>query len=80
MTLQILAHTPIIGRMEHKTDLDQLTLTEAAEKSGVSSGSLRRAIRLSHLDAKRFGKTYVITTKDLQRWLKEYHNPKMRRR
>ena len=45
-----------------------LTLTEAAAELGVSSATLRHQVQGGRLAATLFGKTYVITTAELERY------------
>jgi len=45
-----------------------LTLTEAAAKLGISAATLRHQVQGGRLAARLFGKTYVISTEELERY------------
>jgi excisionase family DNA binding protein len=45
-----------------------LTLTEAAEQLGIASSTLRHQVQTGRLKARLFGKTYVISTQELERY------------
>ena len=45
-----------------------LTLTEAAAELGISAATLRHQVQGGSLAARLFGKTYVITTDELERY------------
>jgi len=45
-----------------------LTLAEAAAELGISSATLRHQVQLGRLAARLFGKTYVITQVELERY------------
>ena len=45
-----------------------LTLSEAAAELGISSATLRHQVQLGRLTARLFGKTYVITVDELERY------------
>jgi excisionase family DNA binding protein len=45
-----------------------LTLTEAAAELGISAATLRHQVQGGRLAARLFGKTYVITTQELERY------------
>jgi excisionase family DNA binding protein len=45
-----------------------LTLAEAAAELGISSATLRHQVQLGRMTARLFGKTYVITAQELQRY------------
>ena len=45
-----------------------LTLTEAAAELGISAATLRHQVQLGRMQARLFGKTYVITTDELERY------------
>ena len=45
-----------------------LTLTEAAVQLGISAATLRHQVQGGRLAARLFGKTYVITTQELERY------------
>jgi excisionase family DNA binding protein len=45
-----------------------LTLTEAAAELGVSSATLRHQVQGGRLAARLFGKTYVISSEELERY------------
>ena len=45
-----------------------LTLTEAASQLGISAATLRHQVQGGRLAARLFGKTYVITTDELERY------------
>ena len=45
-----------------------LTLTEAAAELGISAATLRHQVQVGRLTARLFGKTYVITTEELERY------------
>ena len=45
-----------------------LTLTEAAAELGISAATLRHQVQLGRMQARLFGKTYVITADELERY------------
>ena len=45
-----------------------LTLTEAAAELGISSATLRHQVQLGRMQARLFGKTYVVSTEELERY------------
>ena len=45
-----------------------LTLTEAAAELGISAATLRHQVQGGRLAARLFGKTYVITADELERY------------
>jgi excisionase family DNA binding protein len=45
-----------------------LTLTEAAIELGISAATLRHQVQGGRLSARMFGKTYVVTTEELERY------------
>jgi len=45
-----------------------LTLTEAAIELGISAATLRHQVQGGRLSARMFGKTYVITADELERY------------
>jgi excisionase family DNA binding protein len=45
-----------------------LTLAEAAAELGISSATLRHQVQLGRMKARLFGKTYVITAQELERY------------
>jgi excisionase family DNA binding protein len=45
-----------------------LTLTEAAAELGISAATLRHQVQLGRMTARLFGKTYVITDQELERY------------
>jgi excisionase family DNA binding protein len=45
-----------------------LTLTEAAADLGISAATLRHQVQGGRLAARLFGKTYVVTTDELERY------------
>ena len=45
-----------------------LTLAEAAAELGISSATLRHLVQGRRLAARLFGKTYVISTEELERY------------
>ena len=45
-----------------------LTLTEAAADLGISAATLRHQVQGGRLAARLFGKTYVITAEELERY------------
>jgi len=45
-----------------------LTLTEAAVELGISAATLRHQVQGGRLAARLFGKTYVITTAEMERY------------
>jgi excisionase family DNA binding protein len=45
-----------------------LTLTEAAVELGISAATLRHQVQGGRLAARLFGKTYVITSDELERY------------
>jgi excisionase family DNA binding protein len=45
-----------------------LTLTEAAAELGISAATLRHQVQAGRLAATLFGKTYVITDEELERY------------
>ena len=45
-----------------------LTLTEAAIELGLASSTLRHQVQTGRLAAQLFGKTYVITADELERY------------
>jgi excisionase family DNA binding protein len=45
-----------------------LTLAEAAEQLGIASSTLRHQVQLGRMQARLFGKTYVISTEELERY------------
>ena len=45
-----------------------LTLSEAAEQLGISAATLRHQVQGGRLTARLFGKTYVITAQELERY------------
>ena len=45
-----------------------LTLTEAAAELGINAATLRHQVQGGRLAARLFGKTYVITTDELERY------------
>ena len=45
-----------------------LTLTQAAAELGISAATLRHQVQLGRMQARLFGKTYVITTDELERY------------
>jgi hypothetical protein len=46
-----------------------LNVKDAAKLVGVPEWTLREGILLGRLDAKKCGRTHVVLTRDLQRWL-----------
>jgi len=45
-----------------------LTLAEAAEQLGIAHATLRHQVQLGRMKARLFGKTYVISTEELERY------------
>lgn len=45
-----------------------LTLAQAAAELGISAATLRHQVQLGRMQARLFGKTYVITTDELERY------------
>jgi excisionase family DNA binding protein len=45
-----------------------LTLAEAAAELGISAATLRHQVQLGRVKARLFGKTYVITAEELERY------------
>jgi excisionase family DNA binding protein len=45
-----------------------LTLTEAAAELGISSATLRHQVQGGRLTARLFGKTYVVSREELERY------------
>ena len=45
-----------------------LTLTEAADQLGLSASTLRHQVQLGRMEARLFGKTYGISTDELERY------------
>ena len=45
-----------------------LTLTEAAAELGIIAATLRHQVQLGRMQARLFGKTYVITADELERY------------
>jgi len=45
-----------------------LTLTEAAAELGISSATLRHQVQGGRLAARLFGKTYVVTEREVSRY------------
>ena len=45
-----------------------LTLVEAASQLGLSASTLRHQVQLGRMHACLFGKTYVITDQELERY------------
>ena len=45
-----------------------LTLAEAAAELGISPATLRHQVQLGRMSARLFGKTYVITSEELERY------------
>jgi excisionase family DNA binding protein len=45
-----------------------LTLSEAAAQLGISPATLRHQVGLGRMTARLFGKTYVITAEELERY------------
>jgi excisionase family DNA binding protein len=45
-----------------------LTLAEAARELGVAHATLRHQVQLGRMEARLFGKTYVITQDELERY------------
>jgi len=45
-----------------------LTLTQAAAELGISAATLRHQVQLGRMQARLFGKTYVITADELERY------------
>ena len=62
-------HTPPVGRVWLDIDGDYLPLVEASEISGLSPNTLRAQIKNGVLPARLVGKTYVVRTKDLDRYI-----------
>jgi excisionase family DNA binding protein len=54
---------------------EMLTLTEAAELIGLDSSGLRRAILAGKLPATKFGKTWIVSREDVERWNAEQRKP-----
>jgi predicted transcriptional regulator len=45
-----------------------LTLAEAAAELGIAHATLRHQVQLGRMKAQLFGKTYVVTTEELERY------------
>jgi excisionase family DNA binding protein len=45
-----------------------LTLTEAAAELGLSASTLRHQVQLGRMQARLFGKTYVVTEREVSRY------------
>jgi excisionase family DNA binding protein len=45
-----------------------LTLAQAAAELGITSSTLRHQVQLGRMKARLFGKTYVISTEELERY------------
>ena len=45
-----------------------LTLAKAAAELGISAATLRHQVQLGRMTARLFGKTYVITDEELERY------------
>ena len=45
-----------------------LTLSQAAVELGISAATLRHQVQLGRMKARLFGKTYVITDEELERY------------
>lgn len=51
---------------------DLLTLLEAADYAGLSHETLRAQIRNGKLDAKKLGRDWVVTRKEMDRYIREH--------
>jgi excisionase family DNA binding protein len=52
--------------------MDEMTIGEAAERSGYSEGHLRRLVREGKIDGRRVGeRMYLIDTQSLARYIDE---------
>ena len=45
-----------------------LTLTQAAAELGISAATLRHQVQLGRMKARLFGKTYVVTETEVNRY------------
>jgi excisionase family DNA binding protein len=45
-----------------------LTLAQAAAELGIAHATLRHQVQLGRMKARLFGKTYVISTEELERY------------
>ena len=48
-----------------------LTLTEAAERLGLAASTLRHQVQTGRLRAELYGKTYVVTEAEVERYRRE---------
>lgn len=51
-----------------------LTLAEAARECELNPATLRHAVKVGHLKARKYGKMWFVTRRDLKVWL---DNPKV---
>jgi excisionase family DNA binding protein len=49
-----------------------LTLTEAAAQLGLAASTLRHQVQAGRLRARLVGKTYVVTSHELERYRREH--------
>jgi len=52
-----------------------MTLTEAAERLGLSKSTVRRRIQAGLLDATRDGRRVIITNRDIERYCARFRTP-----
>lgn len=59
---------------EMKTDKAYYNLQDASDIAKVSIQTLRRDIKLNKLTAMKFGRTYIIASKDFNKYLLDRYN------
>lgn len=52
-----------------------MTLKEAAEQLGVTPDTLRQAIARGALKAKKLGRDWIVTPKEVERYRREHRRP-----
>lgn len=62
----------MLGRMELKDGDEMLTLAQAAERLGLSPGTLRLQAKKGVLRAVLMGHTYVVRLSEVERYAREH--------
>lgn len=67
-------------RMDTESAVEEISVTDAAEKIGVSKATLARAARLGRLEAKKIGTVWVTTEAKALAWKQAFYSPHMKRK